>query len=267
MCEIGTMHERVAMPPTCTVQAPQALMPQPNFVPVSLRSSRSTQSRGVEGSTFTSRRSPFTVNWNVAMLRLLSAGWTRHAGIDPAACGGDEFFMRERRQRACRAVGLGAGVPGPFHARLPFVMFQYALSIEMVILRTICERPTNFSARKRVIMQVLPTHRERREVPVVTARNSGAVRVGFLMTAGAIQTGHAFAFRTTHDIRDVTMSVVSLLWVVRSRVTVDAARMSQDGIDLLPPGEALRGSYVGGISKSCRCKPRERNDDPEYHNA
>jgi hypothetical protein len=28
------MQERVATPSTCTVQAPQSAMPQPNFVPV-----------------------------------------------------------------------------------------------------------------------------------------------------------------------------------------------------------------------------------------
>src|SRR6185369_7571097 len=68
MCEIGTMHERVATPPTCTVHAPHALMPQPNFVPVIFRSSRNTQSSGVEGSTFTSRCCPFTVKLKVAIV-------------------------------------------------------------------------------------------------------------------------------------------------------------------------------------------------------
>ena len=40
----------------CTVQAPQAATPQPNFVPVSLRCSRSTHSSGVPPSTPTSWR-------------------------------------------------------------------------------------------------------------------------------------------------------------------------------------------------------------------
>jgi len=61
----------------------------------------------------------------------------------------------------------------------------------------------------------------------VSAGNTGAVRVGFLMAACAVQTGNAFAFRTTHDIRDVTVPVVALLRIVRGGVTVDAARMSQ----------------------------------------
>ena len=43
----ATLHERVALPPTCTVQAPHRPMPQPNFVPVRPSSSRMTQSNGV----------------------------------------------------------------------------------------------------------------------------------------------------------------------------------------------------------------------------
>src|SRR5215510_11333119 len=158
------------------------------------------------------------------MLRLLSARWTRRAGFDPATRGSDEFFMRERRQCAHRAVGPAAWIPGPLHERFLFVMFQQAGSIEVVIPRTVSDRATHFSTRKSAIVHVLPAHRERRQVPVVTAGTSGAVRIGFLMTASAIQTGHAFVFRTTHDIRDVTPSFVSLLRIVGGRVTVDATR-------------------------------------------
>ena len=58
----GSMQERVATPATCTVQAPHALMPQPYLVPVIFKSSRSTQSSGVEGSTVTSLRAPLTLS-------------------------------------------------------------------------------------------------------------------------------------------------------------------------------------------------------------
>ena len=54
--DTGVMQERTGLPSTCTVQAPQAATPQPNFVPVSLRCSRSTQSSGVSAPTATSRR-------------------------------------------------------------------------------------------------------------------------------------------------------------------------------------------------------------------
>src|SRR5258708_19157143 len=45
----GSMQERTGLPSTCTVQAPQSAMPQPNFVPVMPSTSRKTQSSGVSG--------------------------------------------------------------------------------------------------------------------------------------------------------------------------------------------------------------------------
>src|SRR5688572_9645111 len=53
-------HERAAWPAMWTVQAPHWATPQPNLVPVSRSSSRSTQSRGVSSSTSTVRDVPFT---------------------------------------------------------------------------------------------------------------------------------------------------------------------------------------------------------------
>src|SRR5437763_16123744 len=49
----GSEHERVATPLMCTVQAPHCAMPQPYLVPVMPSESRSTQSKGVSGSTST----------------------------------------------------------------------------------------------------------------------------------------------------------------------------------------------------------------------
>src|SRR5690606_42073759 len=54
---MGVLQERMGLPLTCTVQAPQSAMPQPNLVPVSFSSSRSTQSNGVSGSTSSNNRS------------------------------------------------------------------------------------------------------------------------------------------------------------------------------------------------------------------
>ena len=104
-------------------------------------------------------------------------------------------------------------------------MFQQAWSIEIVISRTIGDLTTHGRARKRTIVCVLPTHLEWREVPVVTTRNTGTVGISFLVTTRAVQTRHSFAFGpAAHDIRDVTVSIVALLWIVGGRVTVDAAR-------------------------------------------
>src|SRR5580700_3249339 len=49
----GVWHERTALPSRCTVQAPHMPAPQPYFVPVSLRCSRTTQSSGVSGPAST----------------------------------------------------------------------------------------------------------------------------------------------------------------------------------------------------------------------
>ena len=43
----GVTHERVAVPSTRTVQAPQTPRPQPNLVPRSSSVSRNTQSSGI----------------------------------------------------------------------------------------------------------------------------------------------------------------------------------------------------------------------------
>jgi hypothetical protein len=55
---IGVMQERVGAPSTCTVQAPQSAMPQPNFVPVMPSTSRSTHRSDVSPSTSTVRWTP-----------------------------------------------------------------------------------------------------------------------------------------------------------------------------------------------------------------
>src|SRR5580704_4307932 len=49
----GVWHERIALPSRCTVQAPHMPAPQPYFVPVSLRCSRTTHSSGVSGPAST----------------------------------------------------------------------------------------------------------------------------------------------------------------------------------------------------------------------
>src|SRR5438093_8760632 len=59
--DTGITHERVALPSTCTVQAPQSAMPQPYLVPVRPTCSRIAHSSGVLGSTFTSLVLPLIV--------------------------------------------------------------------------------------------------------------------------------------------------------------------------------------------------------------
>src|SRR5579864_4573461 len=71
-CDTGVTQDRVGAPSTCTVQAPHNPAPQPNFVPVSVRVSRKTQSSGVSGETLTFFSLPLTRSVMSAMLIQLS---------------------------------------------------------------------------------------------------------------------------------------------------------------------------------------------------
>src|SRR6266478_7553198 len=56
----GNTQERTASPSICTVQAPHCAIPQPNFVPVSPKTSRSTHSKGMSAGTSTDFETPLT---------------------------------------------------------------------------------------------------------------------------------------------------------------------------------------------------------------
>jgi hypothetical protein len=147
--------------------------------------------------------------------------------------------MCHGRQRAQCSVRPAAGIPGPLHERFFFVMFQQTWSIEIVVPRAIGHLTTNSSARKWAIVCILPTHFEWREVPVVTAGNSGAVCVSVLMTTGAGKSRHAIAIRSADNVCDVTTPFVSLLWIIGGGVAVNTARRSQNPVDLFPRGQSL----------------------------
>src|SRR5437870_12355511 len=60
--ETGVTHDRTASPLRWTVHAPHNAIPQPNFVPVNPKFSRTTQSSGVSGLTSTDCGFPLTFN-------------------------------------------------------------------------------------------------------------------------------------------------------------------------------------------------------------
>jgi hypothetical protein len=107
------------------------------------------------------------------------------------------------------------------------VVLQKARSVEAVIFRAIDERATHRGAAQYMIVQILPPHRERSQVPAVRAGDAGSVCVFLLMAAGAIQSRDAFPFRASYDVGKVAMAIVSLLRVVGGCVAVDAARVGQ----------------------------------------
>src|SRR5277367_7178769 len=67
---IDVAHALTASPSRWIVQAPQAAIPQPNFVPVNPSTSRRYQSTGIDGSPSNDCAWPFT--FRVSMLPSLS---------------------------------------------------------------------------------------------------------------------------------------------------------------------------------------------------
>src|SRR5688572_24822926 len=82
---ITVEQERTGWASTCTVQAPQSDIPQPNFVPVSPMTSRRIQSSGISGATSTVREVPFKVK---VMLAIVGVRWMVTGSADYGRQGG-----------------------------------------------------------------------------------------------------------------------------------------------------------------------------------
>jgi hypothetical protein len=107
-------------------------------------------------------------------------------------------------------------------------MLQQSRPVETVVLRTISYGATDCSARKRLIVYVLPAHRQWSEVPLVTTWYTGTVGISLLMTTRTIQSGHSFAFWTSNDIGEMTVAIIALLRVVGSCMAIYAARVREN---------------------------------------
>src|SRR2546421_277733 len=83
-------------------------------------------------------------------------------------------------------------------------------------------------------------------MPVTAARNAGAIGVRFLMACRALKARHAVVIGTSHHVGEMTAARVPLLRIIHRRVAVDAARMDEDGMDLLPGGKSLGAARVIG---------------------
>src|SRR6476646_4580740 len=109
----GSMQERTGLPSTCTVHAPHCAMPQPNFVPVMPRTSRSTQSSGISGGASNDFCSPLIVNF--AMGDPICEGtrtltFTLWAGAYSVA-----FLLRLMRKNATAMASGGSKRGREFH--------------------------------------------------------------------------------------------------------------------------------------------------------
>src|SRR5260370_39965441 len=169
-----------------------------------------------------------------------SLDWrARRSGVDPPARGGDELVVRQGQQRSRSAVYAAAGLEGPENQRLLRVMLQQARAVEIMVLRSIRDRPADLCARQDLVVAVLPLHRQRRQVPARGAGNPGGVGVGLLVTAHALECRDALAFRTAHYVGEMPMTIVPLLRVIRRRMAVDTTQLRQDRVDLVPRGKAF----------------------------
>src|SRR6266404_6211652 len=92
-CRLSTvvMHERVAVPSMCTVQAPHSAWPQPNLVPVMPSTSRSTQRSGVSPSTSTLCCLPL-----ILMVKAMAFRYLYVPGEAPSASDIDDFRSRAK---------------------------------------------------------------------------------------------------------------------------------------------------------------------------
>src|SRR3954468_18779934 len=87
----GVTHERIALPPRWTVQAPHCERPQPKRGPCRWNSLRSTYNNGVSGVAWTLRYLPFTWMTNLAM----RPPYARVQGLRPV----DYDWLRRRSNR------------------------------------------------------------------------------------------------------------------------------------------------------------------------
>src|SRR5260221_10614152 len=77
----GNTQERTASPSICTVQAPHCAIPQPNFVPVRPKTSRSTHSKGMSAGTSTDFETPLTFKFVMGIPSIVS----QHIAVNRAS--------------------------------------------------------------------------------------------------------------------------------------------------------------------------------------
>src|SRR5262249_36105240 len=108
--ESGSTHENMTTPSTYTVHARHSVLPQPNFVPVMPRWSRSTQSTGVSGAASTSIALPLSSKRVIGPPDAYARSVPDAAGSDRRPGAGGHI----RGRSAGSGGGGGAGVrPSP----------------------------------------------------------------------------------------------------------------------------------------------------------
>ncbi len=106
--EIGSTHERTARPSRCTVQAPQAAMPQPYLVPVRPSVSRIAHRSGISGSTFRVWGVPLTVIVMATEVLSRREAGRRHENTRAGSTCATILRMMKNLPAGRRRVALGA---------------------------------------------------------------------------------------------------------------------------------------------------------------
>ncbi|EEF27314.1 conserved hypothetical protein [Ricinus communis] len=112
----------------------------------------------------------------------LQAAVGGHAGVRPFFQRLDEVLVRHRRQRALRA-----GIPSPQHQRIGFHVLDHLFAGLAV---AVAFRVFHLQAHG-FLVQPLPFHAERRQVPVRRTGHAAVGGVGALVAGGAMQHGRA----------------------------------------------------------------------------
>ena len=97
-----------------------------------------------------------------------------------------------------------------------------------------------------MVVQVLPLHGERRQLPAGSARHAGAVGIYSLMTRRAGERRNAAALRSAYDVEQVGMAIIALLGVARGGMAIDATGVREHRIHLLPGGKAFGARRCAG---------------------
>jgi hypothetical protein len=111
--------------------------------------------------------------------------------------------------------------------------------IQVMTLRFGNDDATDLWTREHAIADILPPHCQRGELPVHRSRYSGRVSVGSLMAGTAVQAHYACVTRTTHDIEQVSVTIVALLRVLDGRMAVYTAWGADNGVHAAPCREGV----------------------------
>src|SRR5262249_27242381 len=152
----------------------------------------------------------------------------------------------------------GAGVPAIADQRVLLHMLDDRIERPISIARRIFDLPAQVSGR-----QSLPEHGNRREPPVRRARYSRCRIIATLvMTIAAAQDAHAMTVRPANHARNVRPARIALQRSFQL-MAVDATRVTKNGHDLLPSGQAfsLARALRGALPRSRLASGAQRDGD------